>query len=210
VIGVLMVAGAAAVFLGWLLVASGRISIWVAFGPLMATLGVLALVSGRVAWCPRFSAVASASGGAVAGMLLYLATTAFVLIVRRWPGFDRHVASIYDQRRGLSLPAALLVAALVVAPGEELFWRGLFQSRSVELFGSLGGAVVAWAVYVAANGASQNLPIIAGAVVAGAVWSALTFWTHGILASLLCHVVWTALMVSVPPGGARARARASA
>lgn len=201
-----MAAGAAAVFVGWWLVASERVSIWVALGPLMIVLGALALATGRIRWCPRFSTVASASGGAAAGVLFYLATAAFVLIVRRWPAFDRHVEGLYDQRKGLSLPMALVLAALVVAPGEELFWRGLFQSRSVELFGALGGAAAAWLTYAAANVASRNLPVIVGAVVAGAVWSGLTFYTHGILASLLCHVVWTALMVSVPPGGARATA----
>jgi hypothetical protein len=37
------------------------------------------------------------------------------------------------------------------------------------------------------------------------VWGALALWTHGVLASLLCHGVWTGLMVTLPPGGAGRR-----
>ena len=36
-----------------------------------------------------------------------------------------------------------------------------------------------------------------------AAWGALSLWTHGVLASVLCHVTWTGLMVALPPGGAR-------
>jgi membrane protease YdiL (CAAX protease family) len=56
------------------------------------------------------------------------------------------------------------------------------------------------------NVASQNLPIVAGGIVAGAAWGGLALWTHGVLASLLCHSVWTGLMLAFPPGAAAARA----
>ena len=51
---------------------------------------------------------------------------------------------------------------------------------------------------------------MAGAVVAGAVWGGLAVWTHGVLASLVSHVVWTALMVAIPPGGMQERRRRTA
>jgi membrane protease YdiL (CAAX protease family) len=101
----------------------------------------------------------------------------------------------------LPLPLALVLAALVVAPGEELFWRGLFQGRLAEGTGWLMASVLTWLVYVAANAASQSLPILFGALVSGAVWGALAFWTRGVLASVACHMVWTSLMLLLPPGG---------
>jgi membrane protease YdiL (CAAX protease family) len=60
---------------------------------------------------------------------------------------------------------------------------------------------VSWALYVGANAVSASLPITAAAVVGGAVWTVLAGWTGGVLASVLCHVVWTALMLVVPPPG---------
>jgi membrane protease YdiL (CAAX protease family) len=98
------------------------------------------------------------------------------------------------------LPVAIVLGAAITAPGEELFWRGLFQSR---LAGSLGwglAALITWVASLAVYVGSGNLPIIAGAVVGGAVWGSLALWTHGVLASILCHSIWTALMLAVPPG----------
>jgi membrane protease YdiL (CAAX protease family) len=173
--------------------------------------GLAALATGRVNLSPKLRWPWAVAAGVGAGVALYLATVAFVVIVRRWHVFDRHVAEIYDQRKGLSLPTALVLAAGITAAGEEFFWRGLFQSRLASAWGWPGAALVTWLVYVVVNAASASLPILAGAVVSGAVWGALALWTHGVLASLLCHAIWTGLMLTLPPGGAERRtARAGA
>ena len=56
-------------------------------------------------------------------------------------------------------------------------------------------AVVAWAGYVVANLPSRSLPIVAGAVVGGALWAALAWWSGGVLAPLASHILWTGLML---------------
>jgi membrane protease YdiL (CAAX protease family) len=196
-----MALGGVAVFVAWRLVDLGRVSIWVALTPVMAAAAIASVATGTLALSANVAVGLAAVAGLGAGVLLYLATAAFVLIVRRWHVFDRHVAEIYDQRRGLSLGLALLLAAAVNATGEELFWRGLWQSRLAVTIGWPAGAVVTWVAYVLANMASRSLPIAAGAVVGGVVWGALALWTHGVLAPLLCHAVWTALMLVLPPGG---------
>jgi membrane protease YdiL (CAAX protease family) len=195
----LMAVGAAGVVVVWGLVAARRVSLFAGQATLFGAVGVAALATGRMDLSPRVSWGWALLAGGGAGVALYLATLAFVTVVRRWSLFERHVEQIYDQRKGLPLPAALVLAAAVVAPGEELFWRGLFQGRVAGATGWLVAALVTWAVYVAANAASGSLPILAAAVVSGAVWGALALWTHGVLASLLCHSVWTALMVAAPP-----------
>jgi len=204
IIGIAVV-GVIAVFVAWRLVAARRASVWVAMGAVEGAAGLAALAAGRAPLSPKVAAGWAALGGLGAGAALYAATAGFVLVVRRWPVFDRHVAEIYDQRKGLSLPVALILAAGVTAAGEELFWRGLVQGRLSESIGWILGALVTWFAYMLANAASQSLPILAGAIVAGAVWGSLALWTHGVLSSLLCHALWTALMVAYPPGGAEAK-----
>jgi len=201
----IMAVGAAGVVVVWRLVAADRVSVWVGQGALFAAAGLAALATGRVRLSSRVSWPRALFAGLGAGLVLYLATVAFVLVVRRWPLFERHVAHIYDQRKGLSLPAALLLAAAVVAPGEEVFWRGLFQGRLADTMGWIAAAGVTWGIYVAVNAASRSLPIVAAAVVSGGVWGALALWTHGVLASLACHALWTSLMVGLPPTGAADR-----
>ncbi len=200
-----MAVGSVSVLVAWRVVAAGKATVWVAMACVLGGAGLAALATGRVSLSPRVRWWWSGLAGIGAGVLLYLATAVFVLVVRRWPVFDRDVAEIYDQRKGLSLPAALVLAALVVAPGEELFWRGLFQGRLAQATSWVLGAILAWAAYVVANAGSGTLPILAGAVVSGAVWGALALWTHGVLASVLCHALWTALMLALPPGGASRR-----
>jgi membrane protease YdiL (CAAX protease family) len=202
---ILMAAGGVAVVVAWRLVAAGRVSIWPAMSATLGLVGVAALATGRVPLSPRLGVGSAVAVGLGAGLALYLITVAFVLVVRRWPVFDRHVEEIYDQRKGLPFGLALLLAAGVTAPGEELFWRGLFQARMAETIGWVGAAAATWAAYVTANLASANLPIIAGGIVAGASWGALALLSHGVLPSVLSHVVWTGLMLALPPGGSRSR-----
>ena len=202
-----MVAGAAAVTAAWRLVRARVVSVWVAMGTASGVAGLAAIATGRLSLSARVDWRWALGAGVAAGLLLYAATAAFVLIVRRWHVFDRHVAEIYDQRKGLSLSAALILSAGITSPGEELFWRGLFQGRLSGAIGSVLGALSAWGAYVVANAASGSLAIFAGAVVSGAVWGALAAWTGGVLSSVACHGVWTALMVGLPPGGPNRRRR---
>ena len=190
--GPLIVVGA------WLAVRRGRVSIWVAMAAAAGPLGVLSLVAGvRVEG--ELGAAVEAGVGIGAGLTLYGATAAFMYLARGWSVLARHTGEVYAWREGLPLWAALVLASLVVAPGEELLWRGLVQGRFSGLLSEAAAAAAAWGAYVAVNAAAGSLPILLGAAVGGAAWGALALWTDGVVASILCHVVWTGLMVAAPP-----------
>ena len=186
------VAGALAVVVAWRLTLAGRVSLWWSMGVVEGAAGIAAIATGRVHLARDLSPAAALALGLGAGLALYLATRAFVAVARRSPVFERHVATIYGRREGLPLWTALVLAAGVTAAGEELFWRGLVQGRF--------GVLATWGAYVLVNVASESLPIVAGAIVSGAVWGGLALGTHGVLASLSCHAAWTALMLALPPG----------
>lgn len=194
-----LVAVPVAAVVAWRLVAAGRTSVWRAMAPLFAAAGLLALALGPGPWSTRLSPAVAAGLGLIAGAALWGATLVFVALVAGWPAFARHTAEVYDQRKGLSLGAAVAIACLVVAPGEEFFWRGLFLREAAAVTSPLVGAVLSWAGYVAANAASGSLPITAAAVVAGGAWSGLAWITGGLAAPLACHVAWTGLMLARPP-----------
>ena len=194
----LLAGGVVLTALPWVLSRRG-ISLWWTTATVYGLAGAAAILTGAVEWSPRVRPAVAAAVGPAAGLLLYVGTRAFVAIVSRWPAFRRHVAEVYDQRRGVTLGTGLALVLLLVAPGEEVFWRGLVRSRAAEETSRVGGAVVAWAGYVAGNAAAWSLPILAGAVVGGAAWTALAVWTGGVLAPIGCHAVWTGLMFAVPP-----------
>jgi membrane protease YdiL (CAAX protease family) len=208
-VAVVIIAGAVLEFAAWWAVSRTGISIWVAMGIALPALGIAAVVVREPSLSPAVSGGVAVAVGATAGVALYLATRLFVAAIRPWRTFQRHSVEVYARQAGLPLVAAIVLAAAVMAPGEELFWRGLFQAKlSVVLDGRTAGAAIAWAVFCVANLPSRNLAIIAGAVVGGGVWSALSWWTGGALASIVCHALWTGLMLGFPvvrvPVGGRA------
>jgi membrane protease YdiL (CAAX protease family) len=195
---VAMVAGLLAEMVAWGLVARGR-DIWKTMPPVLGAMGVTALLLGPPAWSPDVSAIVSLSLGLAAGLALYVATREAFVIIGRWEPFRRQSLDMYRKQGGLSLTAALLLSIAISVPGEELFWRGLFQGELTEALDGSGWApVLAWLAFVLANLPSANLAIAAGAVVGGAVWVALAWWSGGILAPLACHVLWTGMMIAVP------------
>jgi membrane protease YdiL (CAAX protease family) len=195
-------------FVAWRIVVVRKASVWGVMAMVTGTLGLASLATrdleivGHVGWAWAVGV------GVATGLALYVATATFVLIVRRWPRFDRQVAEVYDLRKGLRLGTALLLVAGVYAPGEELFWRGLVQGAIGGALTPAAGAALSWLAYIIVNAASGSLAISAGAVVAGAIWTLLAFWSGGVLASILSHAIWTGLMLAAPPGGARRRTRA--
>jgi len=198
-----MLAGTVAEAIGWRLVAIGRARVWRLMPIVFAAMGVLAILVRRPAAATRVSNVTAVWVGAASGLALYVGTRVFVWIADRWPPFRRHVVEKYQEAAEIPLRESLVLSLLVMVPAEELFWRGLFQAHLDQTLGAVAAGVWAWFAYVAVNAASASLPIVAGAVVGGALWVGLFAWSGGVLASLASHMLWTGLMLALPPGVGR-------
>ena len=192
--------GAACIALAWLAIRHKIASVWGAMGLVAGLLGVIALASERVGFIDRTTVPGAAGLGLAAGVVLYLATWGFMSVAGGWGPLARHTDDLYEHRHGVTLARALAIAVLVVAPAEELFWRGMVQGVLSEELGTVAGAAAGWALYVVANAASGSIPVILGVAVAGAVWAGLAAWSGGVLVSIVCHAVWTGLMILRRPG----------
>lgn len=192
-------AGFVAVIGAWYLIRARSFSVWPAMGITFAAMGALSLASDRVRWAEEVGLGPAIAVGLGSGVALYALTVAFFRVARRWDLLRHHTTSLYEHRAGASPVGALAVGALVVSSGEELFWRGLVHDLAIASVGSLQGAVMAWGLYVAANIGSGSLPIVLGAVVGGAAWGTLAWWSGGVAASVACHALWTGLMIARPP-----------
>jgi membrane protease YdiL (CAAX protease family) len=184
-------------------VVGGTRSLWRVMPAVLLTMGVVAvLVRQPVSSTGPTESLALAVGTA-SGSALYLATRAFVAIATRWEPFRRATADIYAEAAPIPIALALALSVVVMVPSEELFWRGLVQSRLDDLVGSAAAAVLTWLAYVSVNLPSRSVPIVLGAAVGGAVWAALAWWSGGMLASLSSHILWTGLMLALPPAPGR-------
>jgi membrane protease YdiL (CAAX protease family) len=186
----------------WRRVAAGRASLWRLIVGVFAVEGVVAAIALPPIASGHETVVAALAVGAAAGLALWAGTLAFVAVAVRWQPFRADVAERYERAAEVSVPVAIALSILVAVPGEELFWRNLVQRR-FGVSSEMVGAAVAWLGYVAVNAASGSLPFVAGAVVGGAVWGGLAWWTGGIAASVASHGVWTALMLARPPASGR-------
>ena len=198
-----MIVGALAEATGWRRVASGRANVWRLMPVILAAMGVLAVLVRRPAAATDVSNATALSVGAASGLALYVGTRVFVWLADRWPPFRRHVVEKYREAAEVSMRESLLLSLLVMVPAEEMFWRGLFQGHLDQTVGVLAAGFLSWLAYVAVNAASASLPIVAGAVVGGALWVGLFAWSGGVLASLASHMLWTGLMLALPPGVGR-------
>jgi membrane protease YdiL (CAAX protease family) len=195
----LAVGGPLAVAGAWLLVRRRRATVWTAMGSTAGALGILAVATGEPSAAGELGVGWELVIGVLDGVVLYVATVVFMGVAGRWPPLARHATALYGQRQGVSLGGALTISVLLTAPGEELLWRGVVQGMLGEAFTPLAAAALTWAAYVAANSVSGSLPIVLGAIVGGAAWSALAWGTGGVAASIGCHAVWTSLMILRPP-----------
>jgi membrane protease YdiL (CAAX protease family) len=200
-VAAVLVVGLAAEAVAWWLVAFRGLDVWKVMTPVFLSMGIAAILAGPPEWSPEVRPTVAATAGLASGALLYAATRLFVFLVAGpWRSFRDHSLATYERQGSLPLATALLLSVALTVPWEELFWRGLFQP---ELVSALDGrtavaAVLTWVAYAVANLPSANLAFLAGAVVGGAVWCALGWWSGGALAPLVSHAVWTALMLWFP------------
>ena len=198
-----MVAGALAEFAGWWLVATGRADVWKLMPVVLGVMGVAAVLVRPPVATTDTGATAALLVGLGAGVALYVGTRVFVWLAARWMPFRIDVLEKYGQAGEVTLLTSLVLSLAIMVPAEELFWRGLFRGRLDDATTPAAAAVLAWLAYLVSNAASRSLPIMAGAIVGGAVWAGLAWWSGGVLASLASHILWTGLMLALPPGVGR-------
>lgn len=187
----------------WRLVVRGRLPFWPATAATFGLIGIASLLAGDPSWCRRQEFAVAAGVGVASGLVFYAATRVVVALATREPALHTAVVDLYRRSRETRFVTVLALTLLVAVPGEELFWRGFLLPELRDATGSVTGAILAWAAAVGVNAAWVSPPLLVGAVVGGAVWTALATWSGGVLAPIASHVVWTALMLVWPPPAAR-------
>lgn len=128
-------------------------------------------------------------GAASAGVLYFAFAAGDALVGRVFPAARTQVTSIYALRGRADARLIAALLAMVIGPGEELFWRGFVQRRLADRLG-LRGVGLAVAAYGVAHVASGNPMLITAATTCGAFWG-LMYWRFGSLrANVLSHVLW--------------------
>lgn len=204
-----MVVGMIAQMLGWWAVSSRGRDVWRLMPWVIGGMGVAAVLVAPVVWTgPDVEPAVALRWGLISGLGLYLGTRIFVWVVSTWPAFRRDVVEKYQEAAVVSVGTSLVLSLVIMVPAEELFWRGLVQGELTAAASAASAAVLAWLGYIVVDLPSKSLPIVAAAIVGGAVWGGLAWWSGGVLAGLGSHILWTGLMLLLPPGAGRKVGRA--
>lgn len=183
----------------WTFAFRGRRGFWAKMAVGVGTLGGYALYANADLRRTRFRPGDVATGVASAGLLYGIFQVGDRVARRVMPNGGAEIDDIY-RKRGLA-PAPLIAAslALLIAPGEELFWRGLVNRYLAQQLGPVAGNAAGATVYGAIHLVSGNLTLTGAAGVAGAFWS-LEHLAQGRMGPLIVsHVAWDVWIFLVRP-----------
>ena len=110
-----------------------------------------------------------------------------------------NIQAVYALKDGASLLRVTLLLALVIGPGEELFWRGAIQHRLSVSCGSLWGFLLAATIYAGVHIASGNPLLVMAAAVCGIYWGLLYWWKRSLLINCVSHTLWDLTVFLVLP-----------
>lgn len=196
-----MLAGVALAAVAWgALFALGRAGFWTRAAAAGLAIGVYAVVAQREELGdllrPTVVDVAIGAGGAV---VLYGVFWAGDALLRRWvPAAAAHVDELYGVRLVPSserLPAPAVIPFVGVC--EELFWRGMVQTRA--------GFLLALTAYAAVHLWERKAVLVLAAVVGGAFWGGLFAWRETLVAPIVSHALWDLAVVVWFPFGPAGR-----
>lgn len=100
------------------------------------------------------------------------------------------IGRVYGFKSGASAARIILLMALLIGPGEELFWRAYLQRRWAARFGPWGGFAAAAALYTLVHAASGNVMLVLAAAVCGIFWGWLYLRTGSFLLVAVSHTAW--------------------
>jgi membrane protease YdiL (CAAX protease family) len=157
-----------------------------------------ALVAGYAVCCAKdelrglFNYKAGMIMAGIAGaLLLYV-----IFVIGGWasrtllPLASDEISSIYELRGTAPRWLLIVLLAALIAPCEEIFWRGFVQSTFSYRFGDVRGWLLMACVYALVHIWAWNLVLVGSALVCGLFWGFLMYRLKSLLPCIISHVLW--------------------
>ena len=182
---------------------AGAVNFWAVMSIAAVVLGAMSLLHTRGEWRTllRFRPVHLVAGLAAAALLYGVFLVGHTVSSAMFDFATGQVHGIYALRGSLhpGIIAALLV--LLIAPGEELFWRGFVQHRLTGRLGPWWGYLLAAALYALVHVWAMNFMLLVAALVCGLFWGAVKQSSKSLWPAIISHIVWDVAIFLVFPIG---------
>ena len=177
------------------------INFWIGMTSFSASLALTSLVLARDKTAEIFEFKRSYIWiGIISAVILYLIFFIGDIAVRSLFDFAKvEIENIYSTKSQASTMKIGLLLLFVIAPAEEIFWRGFVQRRYSERWGKWRGLLLAVTLYSLVHIWSFNLMLIAAAMVAGIFWSLLYLKYNSIVPGIISHAVWDLFIFVIYP-----------
>lgn len=177
------------------------INFWIGMTSFSASLALTSLVLARDKTAEIFEFKRSYIWiGIISAAILYLIFFIGDMAVRSLFDFAKvEIENIYSTKSQASTIMIGLLLLFVIAPAEEIFWRGFVQRRYSERWGKWRGLLLAVTLYSLVHIWSFNLMLIAAAMVAGIFWSLLYLKYNSIVPGIISHAVWDLFIFVIYP-----------
>lgn len=189
-------AGAVAI---WTVAFRGKSGFWAKMAAGVGSLGAYALYANPGLRTTRVRPGDVARGIASAGALYGIFQVGDRFARKVMPNGGAEIDDIYRKRGLAADPFIAAALAFLIAPGEELFWRGLVNRYLAQQFGPVAGNAAGATVYGAIHLVSGNLTLTGAAGVAGAFWSIQHLAQEGMGPLIVSHVAWDVWIFLVRP-----------
>ncbi len=134
------------------------------------------------------------SFGILSGLALYMVFSAAHLSITELNlPFGKQVASLYRDFSP-NLAWHFIVLIFIIAPGEEIFWRGFIQRRLLRITNVKKSIVISTVLYASVHFYSGELILVLAALAAGLAWSSLYAWKRSIPLVVISHIVFDLLL----------------
>jgi hypothetical protein len=115
------------------------------------------------------------------------------------PGGARDIEDIYLRRTLADRRFIAAALALLIAPGEELFWRGLVNGYLAQELGPVKGNALGATIYGGVHLVTRNFTLFGAAGIAGAYWSLQWLFEGRMASQVVSHVAWDVWIFLVQP-----------
>ena len=109
------------------------------------------------------------------------------------------IQAAYQTRYQLSPNVIAPLLFFIIAPCEEIFWRGYMQNSFSERFGKMKGLVITSILYSLIHVWSGNIMLVIAALVLGIHWGLLYKKFNSLVPGVISHAVWDTLIFVIFP-----------